>query len=135
MRSPSLASIAAMFPLNMAAMARTRVTRVPDMVAMTGVTRTVHGEASNRPSANPVKIRIRESLFSQQENKDSRMQILKTLLTNLHFRIHICEHWGNLDFYGIGRWSVWQIIHLIEVLKIGIILHFPRASGLLEMVK
>ena len=77
MHSPSLASIAAMFPLNMAAMARTRVTRVPDMVAMTGVTRTVHGEASNRPSANPIKcgfgnpyshskrIRIREGRFSK----------------------------------------------------------------------
>ena len=32
------------------------------------------------------------------------MRILKTLLTNLHSRIHICEYCGNPDFYGIGRW-------------------------------
>ena len=32
------------------------------------------------------------------------MQILKTLLTNLHSRIRICDHSGNPYFYGIGRW-------------------------------
>ena len=53
------------------------------------------------------------------------MQILKTLLTNVHSRIRICEHCGNPDFYGIGRWKR-AAITLTQVLTLS---SFPPPRG------